>query len=149
MVVTRTSKDVEKGNAKVCPIPRLGKPFYFHLRSAMTWWKEQGASKEVLDIISQGVACEWPCPRLQIRQRTYSKEDQLLAKKVLEKYLGVGAVKKLSWSQVKFLIPWFVIKKTEDSGKEKLRLISDCRDLNRFFDSPKFKLDRWEQISLS
>ena len=34
----------------------------------------------------------------------------------------------------------------EPTGKEKLRLISDCRNVNQFLNPPRFKLDHWKDI---
>ena len=41
--------------------------------------------------------------------------------------------------QAKFLVPWFFIRKM-DKGKEKLRLISDCRLLN---DHLEANISKW------
>ena len=49
-------------------------------------------------------------------------------------------------STTKYLVPWFVITKMEDNGKEKNRLIADCRQLNQFLDPQPFKLDHWQNI---
>jgi hypothetical protein len=46
----------------------------------------------------------------------------------------------------KFLVPWFVLKTVDSSGKEKSRLIADCRVLNSYLQTSHFKLDHWQQI---
>ena len=60
--------------------------------------------------------------------------------------MEVGAVVKNPPGPIRHIIPWFVIKK-EENGAEKLRLIADCRSLNRFMAPKNFKLDHWEKFS--
>ena len=79
-----------------------------------------------------------PPPSLQLRPCHRSCADQTAALQVLEEYKGLGAVKE-------FLVPWFVIRKREGEG-EKLRLISDCREINQHLQSRTFKLDHWQHI---
>lgn len=64
----------------------------------------------------------------------------------MDEYLSVGAAKEVPFAGTKFLVPWFVIQKVDSSGKEKLRLISDCRRLNNFLNPLHFKLDHWKDI---
>ena len=68
------------------------------------------------------------------------------AQRVMEDYVQIGAAKKVVDNNTKFLVPWFVVAKMEESGKEKLRLISDCRTLNQFLHTKHFKLDHWKDI---
>ena len=46
----------------------------------------------------------------------------------------------------RYLVRWFFIRKMETNGKEKLRLISDCREVNKVLNTPRFKLDHWKDI---
>ena len=59
--------------------------------------------------------------------------------------MEVGAVIKDPPGITRHLIPWFVIAK-EEHGKEKLRLISDCRTINNYFQPHHFKMDHWKNI---
>ena len=59
--------------------------------------------------------------------------------------MEVGSVDKNPPGSTRHLVPWFVISKMEN-GKEKLRLISDCRIINQFFQAKHFKLDHWKNI---
>ena len=64
----------------------------------------------------------------------------------MEEYLQVGAVKQiLDNSVTRHLVPWFIITKKEGQG-EKVRLIADCREINRFFSTKHFKLDHMQNI---
>ena len=58
-------------------------------------------------------------------------DDQGAALLILSDYLAIGAVKQVPLSTAQFLVPWFVIKKPEGTGV-KLRLICDCRKINKF-----------------
>jgi hypothetical protein len=72
--------------------------------------------------------------------------DEKLALQILEDYQQVGAVQEVSPLQSKYWVPWFVIKKKEEDGKEKLRLIADCRVLNQGLQTRRFTLDHWQKI---
>jgi hypothetical protein len=75
--------------------------------------------------------------------KTTQEEAQAL--QVLEEYMEVGAVVTNTPGSTKHLVPWFVISKQE-KGNEKLRLISDCRIINQFFEKKHFKFDHWKNI---
>ena len=64
-----------------------------------------------------------------------------MALETLEDYISVGAVREIHPSQPRHLIPWFVIKKGE-----KLRLITDSREINKFLEPKPFKLENWQEI---
>ena len=84
-------------------------------------------------------------PHLQLRPCLRSCADQTAALQVLEEYKEVGAVEEVSLQGTQFLVPWFVIKKSEGEG-QKLRLDSDCREINQQLQSQHFKLDHWQHI---
>ena len=56
-------------------------------------------------------------------------------------YLEVGAVKEINMQEAKHLIPWFVLKKGE-----KLRLITNCKEINRYLEPKPFRLENWPEI---
>ena len=68
-----------------------------------------------------------------------------MALEVIHDYVKVGAAKEVDPKTSKYLVPWFVISKTEGE-KTKHRLISDCREINQSLFPPKFKLDHWREI---
>ena len=80
-------------------------------------------------------------PKLSNKPCFRSKEETKMALEALEDYIQVGAVKEIHPSQAKHLIPWFVIKKGE-----KLRLITDCREVNKYVQPKPFKLENWQEI---
>ena len=129
-----------QGRNNLCPIP----PF-LRLREKVQWWQAAGATTEVLSTITRGVEADWPEPLLTWHPSIRSREDQESALEVLSEYLTIGAAKRVSLEGTKFLVPWFVLKK-EENGKQKLRLISDCRKLNGFLHPKHFKLDHWRDI---
>ena len=63
-----------------------------------------------------------------------------MALETIQEYLEVGAVKEINLQQAKHLIPWFVIKKGE-----KLRLITNCKEINQFLEPKPFRLENWPE----
>jgi hypothetical protein len=123
-------------------------PSFLRLRRNVTWWRQAGASQEVLDLILQGVQPHWKAPPLlSCRPQHKSPADIILAKGVLADYLKVGAVKLVSEADgpTQHLVPWFVISKQE-GPKMKHRLISDCRAINQHIPTQTFKLETWREI---
>jgi transcriptional regulator of met regulon len=115
--------------------------FHYRLRNHIKWW-EQHSSKEVLQLIRAGVTASLPLPpKLSGRPCIRSKEETKMALEALKDYISVGAVKEINPSQAKHLIPWFVIKKGE-----KLRLITDCREVNHYLEPKPFRLENWKEI---
>ena len=128
--------------AKLCPFSsRQMLPLFLLPRWKLEWWKINTANQFVLETLSQGVCQDWPCLPLPLVVKQKSFEDQEACLEIMREYFLFGAVKRVSWSQVKFLVPWFVIRKREETGKEKLRLIADCRLLNKFLAPRHFKLN--------
>ena len=66
----------------------------------------------------------------------------------MAEYMELGRFKEIPISQAKHLIPWFVLEK-EEAGQKKLRLISDCREINTFLTPRHFKMDTWTSIFLA
>ena len=52
---------------------------------------------------------------------------------VMAEYVEAKAAKEVPLWGTRYLVPWFVIQKTEPQGGEKFRLISDCREINQKF----------------
>ena len=120
-------------------------PYFLRLRKALPWW-EKHAPRDTLALIQEGVQPSFPLPVfLESKKQVKSAQEEAQALQVLEEYMEVGAVIKDPPGPTKHLVPWFVISKQEQ-GKEKLRLISDCRIINQFFDPKHFKLDHWKNI---
>ena len=69
-----------------------------------------------------------------------------MALKVMMEYVEAKAAREIPLSGTGYLVPWFVIQKMEANGKEKLRLISDCRSVNQVLNPPRFKLDHLKDI---
>lgn len=115
-------------------------PFFLRLRNKLTWWQRH-ASAQVVELIAQGVHATWPLPHhMEWGEQTHCEQEVADALKVLGEYHEVGAIKEVPFSGTKYLIPWFIIKR-QDQQKEKVRLISDCRLLNNYFEPRTFKLD--------
>ena len=70
-----------------------------------------------------------------------NQEETNLAWETIQEYLDVGAIKEIPLQQAKHLIPWFVIKKGE-----KLRLITNCKELNNYLEPKPFRLENWPEI---
>ena len=118
-------------------------PPFVSARDQIRWWETWGNTK-VVSLIKNGVKPLWQTPPvLPILPCHRDQHQEEQATKVLREYLEVGAVKVFSPIDTKFLVPWFVIAK-HDTGKEKLRLIADCRLLNRHLQTKRFHLDQWK-----
>ena len=121
--------------------PEASRPFHGRLRNHIKWW-EKHSSKEVLTLIKYGVTAAAPLPpRLTCKPCIRSREETAMALEALTDYISVGAVKEIPPSHARHLIPWFVIKKGE-----KLRLITDCREINRYLEPKPFKLENWQEM---
>ena len=121
--------------------PEASRPFHGRLRNHIKWW-EKHSSKEVLTLIKYGVTAAAPLPpRLTCKPCIRSRQETAMALEALTDYISVGAVKEIPPSHARHLIPWFVIKKGE-----KLRLITDCREINRYLEPKPFKLENWQEI---
>ena len=95
-------------------------------------------------MIKLGVAAAFPLPpQLSGKPCIRSQEETKMALETIEEYIQVGAVKEIPPSQARHLIPWFVIKKGE-----KLRLITDCREINHYLHPKPFKLENWQEMFL-
>ena len=121
-------------------------PPFLRVRRRLPWWQQAGASQEVLNLITLGVQAAWCNPIMKMRAQHKTVQEQMETREVLSDYMRAGAVTKSTLQGTKYLVPWFVIKKLESSGKEKLRLIADCRELNQFLETKHFKLDHWSSI---
>ena len=120
----------------------LRNPYFQRLRDRAQWWRQNTADPEVLRVIFQGVATPIPLPsKLSMAPCFRNSEETQWALETLEEYLTVGAIKEIPFLEAKHLIPWFVIKKGE-----KLRLITDCREINQFLPTKPFKLENWQEI---
>ena len=119
-------------------------PFPHRLR--MQWW-EQNAPSWLANLPEQGLTCPVTLPaKLSLEQKSLPPPILQQGLEIMSEYLQIGAVKEVPLSSAKHLIPWFVVKKTESDGSQKLRLISDCRELNQYFFPEHFKMDNWKDI---
>jgi len=116
-----------------CPLSSLA-PFD-RLRKCMGWW-EKYAPQFVLNLISFGVEKRFPKIELPLVDQQKSREEKDLAMRVMSEYVEAKAAKEIPMAGTKYLVLWFVIRKMEANGKEKLRLISDCREIDKMLNPP-------------
>jgi hypothetical protein len=122
-------------------------PPHLLLRKRLDVWKLMGASKELLQVIDQGVLHQWHSPVVPLVPTVRSQADLLKVAPILEEYCALGALKEVPWSkQIRFLIPWFVLSKQDPLGGFKHRLISDCRLLNAHLETTPFKLENIQSV---
>ena len=107
-------------------------PLFQRLQESVLWW-EENSPQFVVDLIQKGVQSDFPLPeRLSTKYQTKTPEEIAQATSILEDYKKSGAVSEVEDQKTtKNLIPWFIIRKKEESGV-KHRLMSDCRELNTF-----------------
>ena len=98
----------------------------------------------MLHLIKEGISLPNLPPILSLNHHKHSQEEIHLAKDILEDYLQSGAVLRVEGG-TKHLIPWFVLSKQEETST-KHRLISDCRELNQFVETKKFRLQNLHNI---
>ena len=164
LVDTKVGEDVEKvcfpptspvkmtleGTAKVAPtqakvadpLAKMAQPK--RLQACLPWW-EKNAPPFVVQLITKGVEPHFQGQHLVLRHQKKNDTDIKLALEVMEEYVRVGAAQEVPPGKSSYLVPWFVISKTEGE-KKKHRLISDCREINQSLCPPKFKLDHWKEI---
>ena len=122
-------------------------PPFLRLRTPEAWaWWEKHASSEVLHLLAQGVEPNFCCPPLPLIPQGRSVSDQEAALHIIQEYIQQGAAKEVQMQGTAYLVPWFVLKKQELGGGEKIRLISDCRAVNKYLSPKPFKLDHWKDI---
>jgi hypothetical protein len=118
---------------------------FLRLRSCLQWW-QANAPPFVLSLITQGVEPHFQGQGLRLRHQKKTDSEVSLALEVMNDYVQVGAAQEVAREGTLYLVPWFVIQKVEANGKIKNRLISDCREINRKLNPPRFKLDHWRDI---
>ena len=117
-------------------------PFFERLQQRLPWWQVNTQDPSVLSLISHGVAATYALPSsLSLHPCFRNQEETNLAWETIKEYLDVGAIKEIPLQQAKHLIPWFVIKKGE-----KLRLITNCKELNNYLEPKPFRLENWPEI---
>ena len=139
----------ERASAKAAKVQdssaqKVDPPYFLRVRNCLPWWELNG-SAEAIKLVKEGVPCPQMPPVLSVQPQHKSAEDIKKALAVMDDYLEVKAVRLVTRQQAAHLVPWFVISKPEGEG-EKLRLIADCRQVNKFLNPLHFKLDHWEQI---
>ena len=135
-------EDLDLAKAKVPLMPKENNdklPYFLRVRRCLHFWVQLKAPKEVLSLIRNGVGHDWPVqtwPFLSQKPQHRSKAEVMAALLVMKEYQEVWAVRKISPSrhiQTRHLVPWFVLTKTEPSGKIKTRLIADCREITNIW----------------
>jgi len=115
------------------------------LRLCFPWW-ERHAPPRIQRLILEGVEPRFQGDHLQFKEQKKSQGEIDMALGVMAEYVETKAAKEVPLWGTRYLVPWFVIQKTEPQGGEKFRLISDCREINQGLVPPHFKLDHWKEI---
>ena len=111
-------------------------PFFRRLQARLPWWQEHSGNPQVLHLIRHGVTTACPLPSsLSMHPCIRNQTETQLALETIQEYLEVGAIKEIPLQQAKHLIPWFVIQKGE-----KLRLITNCKEINCYLEPQPFRL---------
>ena len=134
-------------------------PHPCRLTRKLSWWIHNG-NHLLTQSIKHGVQAPWPegaGPVLSLKIRHMPDCQLTVAQELLQDYLCIGAIQVLSvplhqsipdflhTQGIRHLVPWFIVSKTEGT-KIKHRLITDCREINKFLHCPHFKMDHWGQI---
>ena len=114
-VAPTPGKPLAEAEAKVSP-PHLPTsslyPFFRRLQDRILWWRKN-ADPEVVNNIKYGIAPDWCSPYLPLLSIQKTAAEQLECLHLLSDYLQLGAVREVTPPEVKFLVPWFLIKKPE------------------------------------
>ena len=97
-------------------------PPFERLRACLSWW-ETHAPSFVLKLIRQGVEPTYQPWGMKFLVQEKSQEDINLATEVMAGYVEAQAAKKVAPRDSVYLVPWFVIQKTEPGAKVKNRLL--------------------------
>ena len=117
-------------------------PFFKRLQRSLPWWEKNTTNPKVLQLIKYGVHADHPIPsKLSKVPCIRTEKETQLAWETVQEYLEVGALKEIQWAEAQHLIPWFVIQKGE-----KLRLITNCKEINHYLEPKPFRLENWPEI---
>ena len=83
-------------------------PFSLKLRENFQWWINAKASKEVQQLILEGIKLDYPIMgKLSMKTCIRTKEETKLALETIQEYLEVGAMKEIPRHNAKHLIHFF------------------------------------------
>lgn len=120
-------------------------PLFQRLRRCLPWWRKW-ASPQVLSLVQTGIRPNWSSPpTLSLKRPFHCPQDLQAVQEILADYQCSGAVRRVSGENTHHLIPWFILSKSE-GDTVKRRLISDCRELNQYLSTTKFRLDHLHNI---
>jgi hypothetical protein len=85
-------------------------------------------------------------PAIPWKAARKSAEELKLAEPLIEQYLNLGVLKRVSPQLSLHRLPWFVLTKIDSSGQLKHRLICNARQINKFLRPQPFRMDHWAQI---
>ena len=157
--VAISEEEEEKPKVGICSPKVVTLPFPLRLRGKERFWLKN-AHKQVQQWVLEGIKAPWEPetgPQMAISLQEKTAAETQAALDLLTEYVEVGAVSMatcppdcnfktfLEKRKVQYLVPWFIISKPEgDSLKH--RLIADCKQLNKFFHCPHFKMEHWGKI---
>lgn len=119
-------------------------PIHARFSQRLEWWKKH-APPHILRLITQGLRAGWESPPLlSFHHRVRSQGEEARCADILREYENIGAAQLLPENEaalVEYLVPWFLIEKPT-----KMRLILNCKNINRFIPLRYFRLENWPQV---
>ena len=97
------------------------RPWHLRLRDHLQWWN-RFAPQHLVAIVAKGLQPTWiQPPQLAVKPCHPSDKQVTQARALIEEYIEAGILTKLGElscipQDTKFLIPWFVLEKTEGKG---------------------------------
>ena len=85
------------------------------LRLCFPWW-ERHAPPRIQRLILEGVEPQFQGDHLQFQVQKKSQEEMNMALGVMAEYMEAKAAKEVPLWGTRYLVPWFVIQKTEPQG---------------------------------
>jgi hypothetical protein len=112
-------------------------------RNNLQQWSDLGASQVLLAAIAKGVRApitQIPPPTIRL-----PPVDPQQAQPVIDEYLEIGAIRKLTQAETTRTQNWVPIflRPKKDGG---VRLITDLRELNKCTETPHHKVETWNSV---
>ena len=122
------------------------KPQFLGPRNCLPAWREIGASQTLLKAISNGVKA--PLIKAPLVQSPKARQEEAMQATIGE-YLASGAIRRLSPNEKANTRSWTPIFGLEKKQSNKIRVITDLRNLNRCCQPFHHKPETWKSVLLT
>ena len=119
-VTTAISPPLPKEHPRVSTVHALHSlAVPYRLPACLSWWRSN-APNRLVNILMCGGFPHLKLPSFVVGAQVIHNLDELeYAKEVIAEYLDIGAVSPCKATELRFLVPWFVLSKLEPNGDVK------------------------------